>query len=421
MGAPKNNAASHVSCFFGANYLKIAIYHNLPSGGGKRALYEMTRRLSERHQVDVYTLTTAEHDFCDLRPFVERHNIFAFQPMGAVRRPFGRLNQGVRALDLLRLEVVQRQIAAQIDVTGYDLVFAHNCRFGQSPGLLKFLRMPSVYYCQEPPRLIYEARVERPYNQYSPSQQMGNIIDPFPHLYRSTLRRMDRNNVHAARLVLANSHYSRETIFHTYGIFAQVSRLGVDTELFRPIACEKDRRIVSVGAVTAKKGFDLVIRSLGTIEADRRPPLTIVSNAVNHSEQDFLEHLANGLAVQVEFCVAVSDKELVEHYNRAMLTLYLPVMEPFGFVPLESMACGTPVIGVREAGVRETVCRHDTGLLVDREPIQIGRTILRLLEQTEQLASMGLRGRKHVEAEWSWARSVHELEGHLMAVVGQGL
>lgn len=30
--------------------MKIAIYHNLPSGGGKRALYEMTRRLAQQRR-----------------------------------------------------------------------------------------------------------------------------------------------------------------------------------------------------------------------------------------------------------------------------------------------------------------------------------------------------------------------------------
>lgn len=84
--------------------MKIAVYHNLPSGGGKRALFEMTRRLAEQHTVDVYTLSTAEHEFCDLRPSVARHEIWPFQPLPLARRPFGRLNQGIRSADLRRLE-----------------------------------------------------------------------------------------------------------------------------------------------------------------------------------------------------------------------------------------------------------------------------------------------------------------------------
>ena len=393
--------------------MKIAIYHNLPSGGGKRALYEMTRRLAQRHEVDVYTLATAEHDFCDLRPVVRKHVIFPFQPLPLSKPPFGRLNQGIRSVDLLRVDAVQRRIAAQIDAGGYDVVFVHNCQFSQSPGLLKFLHTPSVYYCQEPPRQIYEPTIARPYNRFSRAQRLGNLVDPFPGLYRRTLRRLDRANTLAATTVLVNSHYSRETLYRIYGIFAHVGRLGVDTELFRPLSLDKDQRVVSVGALTPNKGFDLVIRSLAQIDASQRPGLTIISNHVNAAEHGYLRNLADSLGVAVDFRAGVSDDELVESYNHALLTVYAPVMEPFGFVPLESMACGTPVVGVNEAGVRETIVHEATGLLVERDPGRFAAAIAALLDDPARRASLGRQGRAYVQAEWSWDRAVQSIEDHL--------
>ena len=258
--------------------MRIAVYHNLPSGGGKRALYEMTRRLATKHDVDVYTLSVAEHDFCDLRPHCNRYVVFPFRPLPLSRRPFGRLNQGIRSLDLLRLRTLQKRIARHIDDQGYDLVFAHVCRFGQSPSLLQYLKTPSVYYCQEPPRLLYEPREGRPYDHVSTVQHIGNLFDPLPGLYRRTMASLDRKNVHAATSVLVNSHYSRETLYRVYGIFSVFSRLGVDTTRFHPLGIEKERMVLSVGALTPKKGFDFLIRSLACIEASRRPALVIVSN-----------------------------------------------------------------------------------------------------------------------------------------------
>lgn len=394
--------------------MKLVVYHNLPSGGGKRALFEMTRRLAERHEVDVYTLSTADHDFCDLRPLVKRHTVVPFRPLPLARRPFGRLNQGIRAADLLRLEAVQRRMAAQIDTGGYDVVFAHNCRFGQSPGLLRFLRTPAVYYCQEPPRQIYEPPVDRPYARYSWGQRVGNLVDPFPGLYRRTLRRLDRVNTLAAGTVLVNSHYSRETLYRTYGIFAHVGRLGVDTERFRPLSLDRERRVISVGALTPNKGFDLVIRGLAQIETAQRPALTIISNAVNPPEYDYLRNLAGSLGVTVDFRAGLSDDALVEAYNRALLTVYAPVMEPFGFVPLESMACGTPVVGVNEAGVRETVRHEETGLLVERDPAAFAEAITRLLADRPRLAELGQQGRAHAVAEWRWEHSLGIIEPYLL-------
>ena len=58
--------------------MRIAVYHELPSGGAKRALFETVRRLAERHIVDVFTVTGADHDFCDLRPFVHAYRLANF-------------------------------------------------------------------------------------------------------------------------------------------------------------------------------------------------------------------------------------------------------------------------------------------------------------------------------------------------------
>ena len=62
----------------------------------------------------------------------------------------------------------------------------------------------------------------------------------------------------------------------------------------------------------------------------------------------------------------ITDEELVILYNKAKLVVYTPYMEPFGLVPLEAMSCGTPVVGVNEGGVMETVLNGKTGILVER-------------------------------------------------------
>ena len=398
--------------------MKIAIYHNLSSGGGKRALCEMVSRLTSKHDIDVYTLSCAEHNFCDLRPHCNRHVMFPFTPLPLTRRPFGRLNQGIRSLDLLRLKAMQRRIAAQIDSSGYDVAFVHNCQFGQSPGLLSFLQTPSVYYCQEPPRQIYEPKIDRPYDRFSHAQQLGNLVDPLPGLYRRLLAGLDRRNVRAARLVLVNSAYSRESLYRVYGLFSRVCYLGVDTEYFKPIPLGKDNLILSVGQLVPRKGFDFLIQSLARLEPGRRPALTIVSNFSVASEKRYLEQLARELDVKVAFHTMITDTELVHLYNRAKVTAYAPIMEPFGFVPLESMACGTPVVGVREGGVRETVVDHITGLLAERDPQAFAAALSALLADPAWADQLGQNGASRVRRAWTWQNSYEQLEKHLEAVTG---
>jgi hypothetical protein len=157
--------------------VRIAVYHDLPSGGGKRALHEMVRRLSARHELDVFTLSCAEHEFGDLRPYASRHTVYRFEPLPLLSSPFGRANQLVRAADLARLRRVECGVANAIDRLQYDVLFAHNCQFGQSPGELRFVETRSVYYCQEPPRLC----TSRPYHG-----RTSLAPDPGPWLTAST-------------------------------------------------------------------------------------------------------------------------------------------------------------------------------------------------------------------------------------------
>lgn len=406
--------------------MKIAVYHNLPSGGGKRALYEMARRLAPNHEMDVFTLASANHDYCDLRPFSRQHAITPFAPLPLAGSPFGRINQMIRLIDIQRRDAANKQVAALIDAGNYDVAFVHNCQYGQSPAVLKYLRTPSVYFCGEPPRYLYEPRPDRPYSNSSPRQQMLDRVDPLPGLFQRTLKRVDIEYTRAASLVLANSAYSRETMYRTYGIFSRVAYLGVDSQLFRPLPADampplpEEDYVISVGSLIPNKGYAFLIESLGLLPQEIRPKLVIVSNYTDPQERAFLDGLAGRCGVKVEYRSMVTDEELVRLYNQARLTVYAPVMEPFGFVPLESMACGTPVVGVREAGVRESVLHEITGLQAERDPRQFAQAVERLLRDPARRAQYGEKGAAHVRECWQWEACIRFIEGQLAEVAQAG-
>jgi len=58
-----------------------------------------------------------------------------------------------------------------------------------------------------------------------------------------------------------------------------------------------------------------------------------------------------------------SDEELIKAYSRAWLTVFLSDYEGFGLLPLESMACGTPVLVTDCLGLNE-YAKHDVNALV---------------------------------------------------------
>ncbi len=396
--------------------MKIALYHNLTSGGSKREAYEFTKQFARNgHTVDLYCPSTANEEFLSLASIV--HQSFTFDlRLGdnfSGRLPLLRryVDLAVLHLNLRRLRQVARRIAAQIDAGAYDFVFAHHDRIVQSPYLLRFLRTPSAYYCAEPMREFYEPPIVRPYQRPRGAvEQMQRRWYALARWLRDrVVKSEDRKNVRRASLLLTNSHFTAESIYRAYGLRARVSYLGVDTERFKPLDLERGDFVLSVGAVSPLKGYDFLIEALAQLPARQHPRLLIVGNTASIGETTFLRQHAEARSVVLEFRVNVSDDELVRLYNQARAFVYSPVLEPFGFAPLEAMACGTPVVAVNEGGVRESVRDGETGYLVPRDPGAFAEALQRVLSDARLAQTLGQNGRAEVLRCWTWKQAYDRL------------
>lgn len=52
-------------------------------------------------------------------------------------------------------------------------------------------------------------------------------------------------------------------------------------------------------------------------------------------------------------------------FARCLATIYIPIDEDFGLIPVESMAAGKPCIAANEGGLKETVVDGKTGFLIE--------------------------------------------------------
>jgi len=119
-------------------------------------------------------------------------------------------------------------------------------------------------------------------------------------------------------------------------------------------------------------------------DSSSSPYFLIVSSLVSYKRIELAIAAANQLGVQlkiagsgpaeaalkklagstVAFLGYQTDEQLKELYSNATATLF-PGEEDFGLVPLESMACGTPVIAYRAGGALETMLEGQTGEFFD--------------------------------------------------------
>ena len=395
--------------------MRIALFHDLSSGGAKRAVFEVGKRLGRIHDVSVYSLSSADHEYCDLKSWVNEYRVTEFRPSLELRSPIGRLNQIQRWRDLNRLDRIARGAASQIALESNDVLYAHPSMWTQSPLILRYSQIPSVYHVHEPLRKFYEPLIDRPYHNGGIRKGLDSL-DPLLRLYRRRLMALDRSSLKSAGVIFANSFFTAENIEQNYGRKAHVAYFGVDANVFRPLRnTGTESFVLSVGAVRAHKGFDFIIRALAQLPSQNRPRFRLVANAVDERERAYLHKLATQREVRFELETKVSERELIERYNQATVFVYSSVREPFGLAPLEAMACGTPVVAVSEGGVQETVTNGETGYLVSRDPVAFADKVATLMKDRHLRDELGSRARDHVLENWTWDTSVARIEQLLIS------
>ncbi len=85
----------------------------------------------------------------------------------------------------------------------------------------------------------------------------------------------------------------------------------------------------------------------------------------------------------------IDEERLSNLIGRCISTIYIPRDEDYGISPVESMAAGKPVIGVREGGVLETVVHGETGLLVRSNPGE--EDIVAAVREMDSLMAINMR------------------------------
>jgi len=376
--------------------MKIAIVHNLPPGGQKRALSEQVKRLSKRHKLDLFTLSSTDESFCSLLPYIQKHKTAFYNPPPHFPRSVISIYKD--------LPKSYRKLSEMINAGNYDLVYVNPCYLTQAPYVLRYLKIPSIYYCPEPKREFYE-KVSHVSNKLSYSLTL-----PF----RLPIKTIDRTNARHATKILTNSYYSKEKIDQIYGVVSLVNYLGVETTAFKPAKMKKENLVLTVGEFSLHKGHDFIIKSLAKITKTDRPGLVIIGH--EGIEKKYLRRLAKQREVKVDFLENISDTDLIGWYNRARAFVYAGIREPFGMCLLEAASCGLPITAVKEGAVLEIIDSAKIGLLSERDEVKFAHIVQKVLAHSltdkdkEEI-------HEYIRKKWNWEKSVAELEKHFLSVI----
>lgn len=405
--------------------MRIAVWHNLPSGGAKRAVHDQVRGLLARgHSVEVWCPPTADLKFLPLSQMVPEHVVPLAWPDRSALDAMLHLPARVGP-QLAAMEEHCRAAAAAIARGGFDVLLAHSCRFFRTMPLSRLVTMPTVLYQHEPYRWLYEAL---PRLLWLPPLPAHPSLSPrWLHAIlkdRRTLRNAraqgaeEVRNAGAFGRILVNSRFSRESILRAYGLDAEVCYPGTDLTRFADRGLPRERFIVGLGTFSPEKNLRLAIEALALLPAPR-PALAWIGNASYLGHLEEMQALAAARGVTLTPHLRIPDEEVVSLLNRAAALFYAPRLEPFGLAPIEAGACSLPVVAVAEGGVRETVVHDENGLLVDSSPRAVADAIAALLDDPALARRLGAAGRANAERLWSVDAAIDRVEGALLRAAGR--
>jgi glycosyltransferase involved in cell wall biosynthesis len=382
--------------------LKIALYHNLPSGGGLYHFSQVAHGLKAAgHELHLYCPQTAEMEFSSLGSVVDSVTVLERKPWA---EGFFLWNPWRYRTYLEQCMAEERVWAELIAHSPYEGIYVGQCRTWTEPPLLRFLPrdFPKVLYCQEPKRTFYEERFLKQMAAWPWWKKLWR--GPTVHWMKVQMGL----NIACANLVLCNSNFSKTRIEKAYeSLKAEVSSIGVDTQIFAPNATTPVlNQIITVGALDPSKNHGFALEVAALKPTGQALKVIVVTDRSYGHTADQLRAQAQALGVELIIRERVSTEDLAELYRSSLATVYAPIEEPFGIVSIESQACGTPVIGVREGGLLETIRDGVGGYLVDRSAQVAAQKCASLLNDPLLRQKLSTQARQHVLEHWDKTQKI---------------
>ena len=181
---------------------------------------------------------------------------------------------------------------------------------------------------------------------------------------------------------------------------------AIDTRLFvpgergageRPIASGRPLRVVSVGRLEWKKGYEYALQAVKrVVDAGVPVEYTIVGDGKYREAVAYCRHEL-GLEAVVKLAGAVPPAEVREHLRRADVFLHAAVSEGFCNAVLEAQAMELPVVTSDADGLPENVEHGVTGYVVPRrDPAALAEKLILLAGDPALRQRMGQAGRERV-------------------------
>jgi phosphatidylinositol alpha-mannosyltransferase len=187
---------------------------------------------------------------------------------------------------------------------------------------------------------------------------------------------------------------------------------GLDVESFataEPADLGPGRKLLFVGRLHRRKGFPVAVEAFRLL-ADGGPDIGLIV-AGDGEDRTAVDRLEPALRARVTMLGTVPHDQL-PRYHVACDLLVAPSLggESFGYVLVEAMAAGLPVVASRIPGYDEVVRDGQEGFLVPPgDPRAVADAAAKLLDDPTLARTMGRAGRARA-GRYDWAVVAEEIE-----------
>ncbi len=239
-----------------------------------------------------------------------------------------------------------------------------------------------------------------------------------------TNRSLLKQKLSRALFVSCISRWHREfykSIFVRDDVFFPVIRCGVDTrrEVYIDRASSEEFKILAVGRLVEKKGFDILITAVSRVASQASYPI-VLSIAGSGPEDARLRSLAAGLPqnAKIHFLGATdNDRVMSLMADCDLFALPLRVTaegdrDGIPVVLMEAMARGRCVVSGDLVTIRELIDEGQTGFLVPPGNAEaLSSVILKLMADRQLITQTGRNARQKIVAEFDTLQNAHALIG----------
>lgn len=347
----------------------------------------------EQHVSELATHLNAKHDVRVLW-FNDSEDIDSNYPLDVVKAPVTVENSPFDSMFVTAAKQAL-EIRNQIDKFNPDIIHAHSFGLCYSLGLVKLEQNVPIVVTNHSSRFLRRF--------YSDSKV-------------NTLKQKFEGMIPDA--VITPSAELRQTTQEITSAPVEEIPNGVDVNKFVPnekeeleiegYKTEGKFIVLSTRRFVPKNGMKYLVRSVKHANDD-----VLFLMLGDGPEQSHLKSWLQEQDLQNQAAILgeVPNEDIAKYYKLSDISVLPSLKEAISISGLESMACGTPVIGTNVGGIPELIDHGTNGLLVEpKDPEAIGNAVNHLSNSPDLLTNMGEKAREKIVADYSWKAITQKTE-----------